>query len=994
MRVGMAYQSIFVFTTMTLVMICVAQQEILGISSFNFCENISPLLNNNGTGKIPEYLNCLTEGGETITITTIDLRLVASGTTKTFFDIDLTTVPDEGADRTNQDGTKCNADGAGYENCVVTTPAKISIESTKYIYYYRLRVASDIAPQYCYVAKFDAISSDNMYLQGGGEIHTHETDVCMETINVEYCTTARETNNCQTTEDLFENPVDIALNTFADNTQRIKYKYTNNDANCLNTNKCANCDNTFCTPENTRGTCRNTIFSFDSIRKGGSYFDQSGNSNVPDLGLPDSFFQCLLNYTEHDDMPVISSYPISDPPPLKLSSKVNTAYGNVLQDITCSGYNCGGIYDALCPYGFATSNDLEKQQLPNSPLCQNNAKDGATGSKNQVGPIGMNLGIYSLNPNCILYEIDEIPGVLVTVRFKVTTDTNGDGLVDDQDTDIYVDSNGIESVQEFKLTNILGLEKVSSSQGVAGARVVSVDTLDGYIGPAIPGFIVMCGDPDPPIENLRKNNIYTDPKIQAAENPQSDGLINTDDDTGVNVLASLYNQLDPNGDGILESTFIDMHHYVLADEYSTNQSLYDPTVNPWPIIAEGLNKTVMYPRGENLNYAPPSLNRPKRNAMWYYIPIEKESWIGKGCNQLGLTDLFWNTNFQGGAPNVNTGIEQCYLSPFTCVPGYNENSFGGRSIPGCLASAAFVAKEENSISPTQQMRDNQNEIDYVIKNSMPPQYNEANPNFWTLALTDGMALAYDPSICGTNCQGNPPELSFEVLIDLVGTFVAYESTVPNGIIVQPIICNGTIGVPSTGNMTVGNRGTIPGSFQVQIQCVSGLIAIDNNGLLFKDLEPGEDRSQIFEYTPTIDTENIDNPCLARLLPSGGDVFVILQEVSFSCTDTAPITKPDDPTEQENPNDINVVPCGCMDMPCWEQTDGVSKWDSICYNLFIWPPLILLILFLGASGYFIVIKIRAEKLSRESDKDIDNTYAKTMKSTKQNAGDPVGNKKEN
>ena len=50
----------------------------------------------------------------------------------------------------------------------------------------------------------------------------------------------------------------------------------------------------------------------------------------------------------------------------------------------------------------------------NAPgFCVYNALSGGIGSKGNAGTIGMGLDIFSLGPECLLYEIDETPGVLV-----------------------------------------------------------------------------------------------------------------------------------------------------------------------------------------------------------------------------------------------------------------------------------------------------------------------------------------------------------------------------------------------------------------------------------------------------------------------------------------------------------------------------------------------------------------------------------------------------
>jgi hypothetical protein len=905
------------------------QSEVRGISSFNLCFEVSP--SSEATTDADPYLNCTDPNSPSLSlnITTIDLRLTASGTSNSTFRVNLTTVPND-RDKTNTNGVVCNADPENIEDCIVTTPAEISIESTKYIYYYDLTIDRRFVPQYCYTARFDTITSDATTVVPGDldtrEFINYGTAACMQTVNVDYC--LQEDGECSEILDKMSHPVEIATNSFPPERahQRALFKWQN--VNIKDKPKTVENSHT------SRGTCRDTMFSFDSVRKSDPIPVCDPKSRGPGVPLPD------LPLPSRDDAPTISGWPISDPPPLPLESKINTNYGNVLQDVTCTGFNCGGIYDGICYSDFFDNTTFSED----SPPCAMRARLGANSTSGdlRVGPIGTNLRLYSLGPECTLYSIDEIPAVSVTVDFKVVIDSNGDGIIDDVDRNATdaVNENGIKTVQTFTVNNLNGLEDVSSPQGVGGARVVSVDTVGGSLGPAFAGYVIICSDPD--LEELTEDasRVYRDPKKDLEARKKKEERAATPDPGDDSSRSSVH--------------FVDMRSYIVDDPIEDA----DFTFNPWSVLMEEFEeKSEWYPTGEILNYSPIE-GRRNQNAMWYTIPIEKDAWIGRGCNQLALTDLFWNTNFQGGSPNLNTGLEQCYLSPFTCVPGYTDASFGGRSIPGCLASAAFKALENGRSGP--QWDANGDVLEYVIENGMPPFYDPENPNYWPLSLkTGGFALAFDPS----KVSDVPlPTLSFRVLLDLVGSFVAYESTVPNGDIFDIQCDNETVGELNFGNVTVRNLGSKTGSYRASVSCPLDTIEVDDGELLFQDVPPGGNGTQQFSFSSSVrpqDFAELGDPCIIQLIPAEGSVFVILDSKSFTCSGEVRDVDPDPPVINIPPIPEDNSTCGCRDFACWDNTPGKSRWDSICYLLLVLP-----LIFFGAAivlfaGYYYITKKRME-----------------------------------
>ena len=68
-----------------------------------------------------------------------------------------------------------------------------------------------------------------------------------------------------------------------------------------------------------------------------------------------------------------------------------------------------------------------------------------------------------------------------------------------------------------------------------------------------------------------------------------------------------------------------------------------------------------------------------------------------------------------------------------------------------------------------------------------------------------------------------------------------------------------------------------------------------------------------------------------LLPGGGDAFTILDTRTFVCDFRASEEIDDPPVIDDPPSDQNTTGvCGCWNFACWEFTDDVTIWDSLCF----------------------------------------------------------------
>jgi hypothetical protein len=887
-----------------------SQGEIISISSYNLCFNIDNSATGNSSvpgNEVFSYINCSGGTGPSIPVTTLNLRLSASATNPSIFEFQMTVVPPNTTFRQNKNPQACAGSDSSAQNCILTTPANISIVSTKYVYYYNLKRVSSFIPQYCFVTNFETYTTQQLDLEHDQyDYGTNPTqkESCEFNVYMNKCSTGPP-NPCAAQEEMFADPNGIATGNFGTTSWK-KYYYANKKSSSKAT-----------------GECVNTMFSFDSIRR---------TNTTTTYGVP---------FVPEDYYQVDTSMPTCDPVPESLLRKTSTpGYNNVLQSLECSGFNCPGYV------GYCYTGPLNSSSFVSTDFAAYNQGAVYNSSKGTQATLASLISTFSLGPECVLYEIDEVPGVAVKVVIDVTVPINSS------------DPNSPTRTQRTTVSNLDGMTKVSADDGsgMIGVRIISVDTLNGYLGASIPGYIIQCGGSAEFGANLAETG-YDD--TSDPRNSQRSSM----DSPNVSIKDST----------LVMNTFIDMVKYVQSPDQE-----YDPTWNPWSEIEVHANctKNNMYPRGCYMGYNPN--NYTQRNAMWYYLPITAIDEIGRGCNQLGFTDLYLNNPrvSVGGAPTSTTGLEMCSLPPFACTPGIASKTYGGRSVPGCLASAAFVAMDLNQ---TAQMKLNGDRAKHIAFRSMPKTYNPKKPNMWTTILDGvGPVLMHEPYINGVGTSPITPPVNFELLLDIVATFVAYESEVPNGQI-NNISCftgdnNNTPGnVGYTGGyISVENTGSINGSYAVQFSCPNNDIVILPEILIFGDVAAyGGKATMPFQFQSAVNPNLIYDPppgyqCTVFLLPNGGDVFAVLDTVQFSCNyahqfvfnGTSPIGNisftPPPPSYPE---------CKMCDFSCYKR-NGQSSKDSPCYWIIVAPFLVSILLLTVSFILYTIIYCRRRHNSKK------------------------------
>lgn len=840
-----------------------AQGEILGISSYDVCIQIDTSARDTSSstprGTVGQFLNCTSDDPLNpdfeVKVTVIDLLLSASVDSNSQFLVDLVVVPDEdNRQRANLNGSVCGAnpgvndpnDPVPSQDCVLTTPTTITIDSTEFVFYYPLQQLTDTVTQYCYMGYFNALSAVDLVLPDNYWPSSGNIFGCTAFVTVKNCGPNGPVTLCANDIDTFDATGNLSLGIIPDGkTAQMYWEAVPNSGS-------QTCD----------GRATRTMFSYDSIRK-------LENTSPPSCrgteGQDPNTFK-----TNHSTL-------ISDPQPFPLRFSAGKVYENVLQAIQCGGENCG-IFNF-----FAYSLNEDGSQCPTTTF--------------DVCSAGMTFWIYQLRPLCYIFEISQTPSVAVNIEMTVTPQGR------DPET--------------LLISNIMGLQRNSSNLKLIDARVISVDTLDGYLGPSLGGYISICGGV------FRRSDIADiDPYRSQTVNTLPDITTTPFFDMRLRALpASLANDtvLNP-WDTIIEHVPSPSGRYYPNNKFMTFSSKFD-------LDPDSLGRNAETPFGGD----PYSVgNYERTQIMWYYIQFEKTFWLDKGCNQLAFTDQFWNTNFYGGEPNRQTSIQQCELGPFTCIPGLTNATFGGRSIPGCLASAAF----NNMITYTDEQLDtnpgtapNADLIREIAAASMPPRYVDTAPNYWLASVGPTNALFYKPD--PSEAQA---DVTFEVLVDLVGTFVQYTSTVANGRITD-VVCNGTINDFSNGFVTVQNTGLIDGTYVVDIECPtdSGITAVAPSTLNYGLLNPNETDTQSFTFVGSVVPQNSLDPCILVLRPGDANVFVVLQELIFTCT----VLDADIPPSP-NDTDVNVsmpgifeIDCGSCDFECI-QAAGKSITTSWCF----------------------------------------------------------------
>lgn len=492
--------------------------------------------------------------------------------------------------------------------------------------------------------------------------------------------------------------------------------------------------------------------------------------------------------------------------------------------------------------------------------------------------------------------------------------------------DIEVEVDG--EVETFTLNNISPNVRQSSQSKYLSGRIISVDTSDGYLGPFVSGVIMICG--------------------------------------GNKTLSSGTQQVQVNNSvsfNYTDNGFWDMRQ---ASAPGTPSQF-----NVWDEIRKNLPSDIdrYYPINQQLNTKQPNAS----SVMWYYISPARLSSINRNCGGLGFTDQFWSTSGPNAAPNRQSAQQACLQPPDRCMPG----RFSGpvfdpdfdNAIPGCLAAEAFTILSNrtmrNLLTP-----DRLQLAERIADLSMPPgannrnKYDSSNPQWF---IADSNRLYYDYG----NLQ-DLSDLSFEVVLDVTGTFVRYTTTVSNGeFIIEEVPCNVTQGrVDGSFRYRVRNTGSLPAGYLVTYDCDPDL-GIENlpASTFIPTLQPGN-TSELQDVTFAQSGAVVgarDRLCTLNLLPSGA-VNVYLQNQTVTCF----VSLPPSPTFAFNdtplePSNITRLPqCDCFDFQCFD-----SYWDSGCFlGIFIFL-IVLAVLFVGGLIAVIAGQIKYADVKKKVRQNIKN-----------------------
>lgn len=976
------------------------QAELLSVTSFVACVDIdrSARDKDTGQGTTGNLLDCTptgpdtdSTGVDTDTVTVVDVRLIAGATSEAAFVVDLTTVKSASTgDTTSTSGTQCQQNKVGNTsivaptNCELTTaPYSIRFETTEYIYYYDLVADDTYEIPYCHVMHYYDTASKNCdkinYPDTGTDPYAKYTSSCSARVErIPYCRAVGGAHNtggakCAQWMELLstDNIYKIMTGLDADGASVGVSDYYNAYSQA----------STLCTVNDTQ-RCVRTEFSSDILRKPSPpMFPEPGNGVKWDdsISLVRGEMFPSAAYTLHD-------LPLPSPLPLGLDES------STFESKTGDGYRTDDLQILNCVGPCAA----------NQQNCYNTYNGTAADAQRANGTVfeseGIDIGLFALGPSCRIWTVALTPRVAVRVTAAVTDlDTN-------VTTTIYTDNVNIGS-SATSLNKTLAME------------IVTVGSLTTILGPPLGGSILVCGGE---IENrlrgfvggrtfpaFTKQDLIDPPKRQPVK-------ANKQEFFNMRTQMAPYSELD--------------------------NVLY----NPWDAVLEHAAATndaseAFFPSNRYMSYSDaccgdldsagkcagdPDADDPgsvggidtrwcaRTNVMWYYIPGRLQNIIGRGCQQIGITDMFWNVGANvGGTLASQFASDTCNSDPFVCMPGfastgiertvysntpnvsdYDKLEFGNAPVTGCMASTAFEIARQIGVMPahfsstatfddynalwkafaqtatSSNPTGDQLGVDVtqyslimtsnVLQNYMPPGYDYAHPNYWLQNEDDaGPRLYYKPSTSATRNvpsatpdlnaatqSAYTPELSIELVVYLVGKFVSYDTVIPSGSIVQTECTQDpAASALSTQTVTVQNTGTIPGAYQLQVNCPprSGLIPVIS---LFSFPAAGNGSTvpaggvalpQTIEYG--VD-ENFDPDAPGGVVACELTLFGIsdLSTLDVQTTNCSHSFKYGNATEPpptpffgpNNPNWPNPN-CGCFDFPCWKLYKG-DIYGSPCF----------------------------------------------------------------
>lgn len=966
---GVAFGTLFVLTLLVnlfLQPISVnAQAEILGISSFQECVNVDPSARNDVISDgVGQFLDCSTEEpGVTDTVTIMDLRLVAGSSGPEVFLIDLTTLrPINSSSQTSSKPGECSPDFSSDGSFIPTdcqltnTTYAITIESTQYIYYYDLTYDETFDIPYCHVVQVsDTATQDcNKPVYEGPNTkwakYTASCDARVQRIN--HC------SGSGTTGSTMDNSLgDCAYWMDRFSTASIYEILTGNttDGTPLTLEEqqeyYAAYNENDCTTNRGESRCIRTEFSSDILRKRDPPIY---NPKPPSPNSWDDYSSAFLGETFLGATWTDHKLALPSPLPLGLDQSGTYNPGNGLQILNCLGDCAANKQNCYNGYGEPGSADALRS---NGTLLQSG---------------GVDVGMFALGPTCSIFRAQLSPQIAMVVTMSVV-DTSRPM---DPPTIVVTDNVRPGSQESDPLKQI-------------GFEIISVGTLQNVLGPPLGGAFLVCG--------AERDAFTVGAEGKSFEFTPVFDLLNP-----------------PSGESNNEHTqFFPSMRTQMAPAEEVDNILY----NPWENIKEQAaeDTVVYYPSDRYMSYnAVCDANDQTivdgsgrqcipASYMWYYIPPQDLHTIGRGCNQIGITDAFWNVGSNTGQNLVSQfASDVCASDPFICVPGF-QTGIETQGIPkgeiegfdsvtfvtdaavtGCMASTAWEIAHEtkgddflnllyfraNQQSPgltppgpdangvagvlnTAEERFSSTVSQHIMTNNMPPGYTPESPNYWfqkesSTEYVDGYRIYYDPS----ETVREQVSLSFEMTVFFVGKFIAYGAVVPSGLIIQTGTCAPSEEFPTVTvfQVSVQNTGLTVGDYRMELTCPpSTLFEVVNPVQTFSNVPPGNiSAPQTFELEPAEGTDGtVGSDACFLVLTSLNQFATLDQQPVDGCTiyvrdinATSPPAPPYAP-----PNHSNGTSCKPCDSDCWHEHGGMA--GSICF-WFIEIPIVIFILALGTA----------------------------------------------
>lgn len=947
-----------------------SQQSILAVSSFQTCAQIdSSYLNPSTADNATTFINCSTTTNKLPTVTILDLRLTPGIGNSSSLLFNLTVI------QNNQNGgnsvpatspQQCQLINPTTQTCVLTTPAKITVTSTNIVYRYKL-VASEITIPYCYGSSvlFEQYLNTKTKCQDLCKGGSSFLDDCQDFSG---CIPVPVTNDqinaflYKRSNPLtyFSNTPDYLLNLF----QRVNTPpdYTpiacsnfNLDPSCSTPNPVGICDvvdyaDTCVNPytflpnvdftrlqgkqgnirsinngwlynsqEQLNQQCSNVIYDtslFPSHSTTGSCRSPNQSDNIPtdnpnlDIRVPTFLPMPSLNgvipkpiYQNLIENPVTSSSQLLQPVGI---TSLSLDLGTVSH--SCAGYDCPANKD---------SRRLAKTDTINNPIFEEILLQSAWLPTPYFNTYHL---IVSMGPQCSIFYITPEPEIFAEIN-------------------IEIEANG--QTETLKIDNFNPSGSATSTPfRYSFGRIQNIQTPTGILGPSAQGAIIMCG------QDTATNLINMQCLING---------VSCNSDQTVNITAS------PNFSEITNPWESIIANSKSQPGFGSRDTFYP---HPYDYIIPTTDN------GKNINF--PSLPGDHGQTFWFFVDdVTLANEFGTDCNKIGMAQSV-NSNQQ----NANVF---CNYDPHSCLPGLGNIVNGGlkNAVPCKVSQFMNIANGlyDNTIFPlpyggnqaesqafVDQMK--ANAIKYMPNNRfVAPEvngttqslYDPSNPQWW-LGFggpnSGGNYLYFSPTTTnGLNYYSN---LAVELVLDVVGTFVGYETEVSKGIIdPKQSYCNFLQGGNSLISVFVENPSLqgvgVSTNYILNLDCNpngqdTGITLDVTQNSIPVNLQPGE--SKLINFTSQASTVNPTQnkfSCIATLLFADVVSQAISDQESIDCGITLQPPSNTYNAGQATPQPPSITRLNCTgfcSLTCY-YNDG-RIYQSGCFWLLVLVPSLIII----------------------------------------------------